>query len=212
MDSLEELKRKRFAFLHKLWELSRGNEKILVRIRQVATPLGYDENVAEPIIQYLAGENLLEVTTYGFYVANYLDAGLYIKHGGVVEVEEALSKPESPTVHFPANVMNYINIGSMVNSNISQASPNSSQIINETGKQNLKEIVVALKTALEQAPSGADRDELASEIQTIESQIGSPRPKPVIIRESLVSAKRIIESMGGPAGSLAKISSWLAGG
>lgn len=211
MDSLEDLKRKRFQFLHKLWELTRGNEKILVKIRQVATPLGYDENVAEPIVQYLAGENLLEVTTYGFYVSNYLDAGLYIKHGGVVEVEEALSKPESPTVHFPANVTNYINIGSMVNSNISQASPNSN-VINETGKQDLKEIVIALKTALKQAPSGPDRDELASEIQTIESQIGSPRPKPVIIRESLASAKRILESMGGPAGSLAKISSWLVDG
>lgn len=211
MDSLEDLKRKRFQFLHKLWELTRGNEKILVKIRQVATPLGYDENVAEPIVQYLAGENLLEVTTYGFYVSNYLDAGLYIKHGGVVEVEEALSKPESPTVHFPANVTNYINIGSMVNSNISQASPNSN-VINETGKQDLKEIVIALKTVLKQAPSGPDREELASEIQTIESQIGSPRPKPVIIRESLASAKRILESMGGPAGSLAKISSWLVDG
>lgn len=218
MSSLEELKKKRFQFLHKLWELTGGNQSKMVRIGQVAEPLGFDDNIAEAVVQYLRGEELLEATTSGLVAPRYFDVGLHIKHKGIKEVEAALTTPQSPTEHFPANVVNYISIGSMINSNISQASPGSYQaiFITENSKQELKEIVLALKEVLRQAHLKQEqKEELESEIQTLESQMGSPKPKAIIIRESLSSAKRILESAGGPVGAAAplstKIAAWLSG-
>ncbi len=218
MSSLEELKKKRFQFLHKLWELTGGNQSKMVRIGQVAEPLGFDDKTAEAIVQYLEGEELVEATTSGLVAPSYFDVGLYIKHKGIKEVEAALTTPQSPTEHFPANVTNYISIGSMIDSSISQASPGSYQTIsiNENSKQELKEIVLALKEVLQQALLKQEqKEEMESEIQTLESQIRSPKPKVIIIRESLSSAKRILESAGGPAGAAAplttRISAWLSG-
>lgn len=49
--------------------------------------LGIDENKTRVVVQYLSGEKLLDITTHGFNVLSYLDASLYIKHKGVMEVE-----------------------------------------------------------------------------------------------------------------------------
>ena len=61
----------------------------------------------------------------------HIDVILYVKHNGVIEVEQALPKPESATHHFSASVVNYIPVGTMTNFNIAQASADSNQNINE---------------------------------------------------------------------------------
>ena len=125
--NIDALKQQRFAFLHKFWELTGGNQNKLIRIGEVAKPLNLNEESAKVIVQYLHGEDLVDATTHGFAVSTYFDVGLYIKHKGIKETEQALSKPDLETEHFPAKVVNYINIGSMNNSNISQGSTNSNQ-------------------------------------------------------------------------------------
>jgi len=56
------------------------------------------------------------------------------------------------------------------------------------------------------------QDELRAEAQTIETQAGSPKPKPAIIRESLRSIRTILEGAAGGAGGalLAKLVELLA--
>lgn len=197
MSEIDDIKKQRFLFLHQLWKLTAGDHSKRVSVRQVSESLNLKENEARTIVQYLVGENLLEITTHGFNIPSYSDASLYIKHKGVVEVEQALSKPESPTIHFPASVVNNINIGTMTNSNISQASSGVNQMItvNPETKKDLLELINTLKEFLENEELRREqKDELSSDISTIESQINSPKPKTRIISESLSSAKNILES------------------
>ena len=208
MSEIDEIKKQRFLFLHQLWKLTAGDHSKRVSVRQVSEPLNLKENDARTIVQYLVGENLLEITTHGFNIPSYSDASLYIKHKGVVEVEQALSKPESPTIHFPASVVNNINIGTMTNSNISQASSGVNQMItiNPETKQDLLDLINTLKEFLENEELRREqKDELSSDISTIESQINSPKPKTRIISESLSSAKNILESASSIAITAAPI-------
>jgi len=71
-------------------------------------------------------------------VTNYWRRGLTSK--GLEEVEQALSKPESPTEHFPAHSVNYIvNIkGDMINSGIQQSAHGSVQEIKNDTTPNYK--------------------------------------------------------------------------
>ena len=198
MSEIDEIKKQRFLFLHQLWKLTAGDHSKRVSVRQVSEPLNLKENDARTIVQYLVGEDLLEITTHGFNIPSYSDASLYIKHKGVVEVEQALSKPESPTIHFPASVVNNINIGTMTNSNISQASSGVNQTItiNPETKKEIIDLINTLKEFLENEELRQEqKDELSSDISTIESQINSPKPKTGIISESLSSAKNILESV-----------------
>lgn len=197
LSDIEAIKRQRFQFLHKLWEITGGDHSKQVLIRKISNDLNLDENQTRTIVQYLNGEELLEITTHGFNVPSYFDASLYIKHKGVIEVEQALSTPDSPTPHFPASVVNYINVGTMTNSNIAQASPNANQTVTlspET-KQDLQDLLVSLKEILKnQDLKGDQSDVLQSDVSAIESQLESPKPKKGIISESLASAKSILES------------------
>jgi hypothetical protein len=60
-----------------------------------------------------------------------------------------------------------------------------------------------------------EKEELEAEIQTIESQAKSPRPRTQIIKDALSSARKIIEPASGVvtavASIMAKIGSWLNG-
>ena len=197
LSDIDEIKKQRFLFLHQLWKLTAGDHSKRVLVRQVSESLNLKEDDARIIIQYLVGEDLLEITSHGFNVPSYSDASLYIKHKGVVEVEQALSKPESPTPHFPASVVNNINIGTMSNSNISQASSSVNQTvtISQETKKDLIILINTLKKFLEKEEIRQEqKDELSSDISTIESQISSPGPKSGIISDSLSSAKSILES------------------
>ena len=208
MSEIDEIKKQRFQFIHHLWQVTGGDQSKRVLIRQISEELGMNENEARVIVQYLSGEELLEITTHGFNVPSYLDASLYIKHKGIMEVEQALSKPEAPTSHFPASVVNYINVGTMTNSNIAQASSGSNQTItiNQEVKQDLADLTNTLKKFLDSQELQQDKkDELRSDISTIESQLESPKPKTGILSESLSSAKGILESASTIAVTVAPV-------
>lgn len=85
----------------------------------------------------------------------------------------------------------------MSNSNISQASSSVNQTvtISQETKKELTILINALKKFLEKEELRQEqKDELSSDISTIESQISSPKPKSGIISDSLSSAKSILES------------------
>ena len=208
MPEIDDIKAQRFKFLHYLWDSTGGDQNKRMLIRQVSEPLKLDEKEARTIVQYLAGESLIVVTTHGFNVPSYLDASLYITHKGIVEVEQILSKPESPTQHFPPSVVNYINVGTMTNSNIAQASHDAYQNItlNEDVKSNLTALIDTLKEILNKQCLYAEQQEiLKSDVSTLESQINSPRPKTGIISDCLSSAKGILESASTIAVTVAPV-------
>ncbi len=208
MSQIEHIKKQRFQFIHHLWEITGGDQNKRVLIKEISEPLGLNEKDSRVIVQYLHNEGLLEITTHGFNVPRYIDASLYIKHKGILEVEQALSKPESKTPHFPAGVVNYINVGTMNNSNIAQASTDTSQNITLSSdtKQDLVKILDVLNDFVtRQEIQQEKREELQSDISTIKSQLDSPKPKMNILSESLTSAKNILESVSAIAVTVAPV-------
>ncbi|WP_186176676.1 AbiTii domain-containing protein [Vibrio jasicida] len=93
------------------------------------------------------------------------------------------------------------NIGSMQNSQLQQASDNSQQSMDfEVSDKHIAEFVDILKSSLGQLNlNESDSNELNAEVATIEHQLNSPKPKKVILLESLKSIRNVIE---GTAGSL----------
>ena len=194
MNAIEEMKEKRFQFLHRLWELTGGNESELFRMFEIGEELGFDEDLTIIIEQYLSKEKLInhvpECGTWNMEIG--------ISHWGVRTVEEALNKPDRPTHYFPP----IINIGDVKNSNIQIGSHGATQVatFNENRYEELKEVIQSLKESIDQL--GIDqqqKSELQADIQTIEAQMSSSKPKAAIITECLGSIKRILEGAAGSA-------------
>jgi len=93
------------------------------------------------------------------------------------------------------------NIGSMQNSQLQQASDNSKQSLDFTiSNDDIAQFIEFLKSSISKLNlQDTDKAELEAEISTIDNQLGSPKPKKLILSESLKSVRNIIE---GTTGSL----------
>lgn len=97
------------------------------------------------------------------------------------------------------NITNHI--GSMHNSQIQQDSANSSQSITISTSE-IKPLIAELKNKLEQNPLKQEQKaEVLAEIQTLEIQAKSPKPKSIIIQESTKTLRTLLE--GTSAGIIA---------
>ena len=159
---------------------------------EVGGELRFDEEEIRKIVDYLIDEGLLEARALGGVIG--------LTHWGIKEVEQALENPDKPTEHFlPINI---ITIGTMTNSTLQQGT--NSSTINfhfDNGKINELDIIInSLKDIQNTLNISVDlHQELISEIQTLESQKQSPRPKSVIITESLKTIRTILENVAGNA-------------
>jgi hypothetical protein len=62
----------------------------------------------------------------------------------------------------------------------------------------VRQVIGEIRSVMNAAKLTADaKDELRAEVETVEAQVKSPRPKQTIIRESLLSARRILEHAFG---------------
>lgn len=193
MKTLEEKKIDRFNFLKKTYEKKTRGGLQIFEAGKIAEEIGIELNEADLIVEYLDGEGLLKTHSDGGQLIS-------ITHYGILEVEQALSKPSEPTEHFPA-VINFIKVDQMHNSQIMQSSTGSHQTFNLTN-QNLKSLEKFIdlfeKKLLElEFKSDDDKNEAVAEIQTIKTQINSPRPKEIAILESRKTLRNILEGMTG---------------
>jgi hypothetical protein len=179
----------RLRFLNELYERVGGMRQRYEPFFDFAAELGIDGTEAVDIIQYLASERLIETTS----------AAVALSHWGIKEVEQARTRPNEPTEHFPAAV-NIINVQSMVGSVIQQAghgSPQSAQL-QQNDLDAVAAFVAEVRNNLNQLSLSVDRlQELESDIAALESQLSSVRPKSAIIREALKSVRNILEGAAG---------------
>lgn len=209
MINIEDRKKKRFLFLNRLYELSGGSTTKVFDDppSQIGKELGFDKDLAWNIVFYLKGEGLVKL--YG--------KSITISHQGVREVERALSNPNEPTPYF-SPVINIISVRQMKNSQIQQASSGAKQVttIDESKYEQLKEFLQSLKESIEQLElEPQQKSDLQAEIQTIDAQMSSSRPKNTIIMECLGTVRRILEGAAGSAiasGLLFKFGAILGGG
>ena len=190
MIPLEEMKKKCFQFLYKLYEMTSGNELELVSIDDIMQELDFTRDQAWQIMAYLKEEQLLKLMN--------LDGDLQITHSGIVEIEKALSEPEKPTEHFPPDIKN---AAQMINSQIQQASPDASQTVSfcDDDYNKLKEMMILLREFIDEDNEleSDKKSELIVEIGMIEAQMCSPKPKHNIMVESLHSIRNVIEGAIG---------------
>lgn len=184
-----ENQKRRFQFLHKLFELTGGSELNFCGITKVAKELGFKDDLVNQIIFYLKNEGLIYLEGPGL---------IRISHEGIMEIEEAIANPDSNTEHFlPINI---ISIGQMTDSQIQQASPGASQVITFSDDQldSVKELTKLIKESFKKFNLQQQQlDDLRTDIQTIEAQMSKSKPKAIIITESLKSIRTILESAAG---------------
>jgi hypothetical protein len=210
MTQIEELKKKRFQFLHKLYELSQGNEDKHFMLSDIGEQLGFEEQLTENIGQFLRGENLIVFKDFD------QDNGIVnITHYGIKEIEDAISNPNVNTKYFPP-VINIISVEKMINSQIQQGSPGASQfvVIGEEKYEEIKQLLKMLKESDQSELSPQQKSELDAEVKTIDAQMSSSKPKNTIITECLISLRNILEGATGSVLAtvfLNKISALLGG-
>lgn len=189
---IQEIQMKRFQYLHKLYKVVEGSEQAYMNFLELGRELGYSDAETDKIDDYLVGEGLITHVSIG--------GSISITHRGIVEVEEALSNPDDSTTYFPA--INYVHVEQMIGSQIQQGSNQSSQVL--TYSSNDLETIVNFLESFKKQVNEFNLDEetqaeAISDIETIETQVKSPRPKHVIIKECLVSLRNILEGLVGNA-------------
>jgi hypothetical protein len=206
MDEIRERQSRRFQFLKLLHdkanafydtEAKRTNTTFRIPIADLGSQLGFPPVETEQIVRYLCEEGLI----------GRVSGTVYILHAGIKEVEDALTKPDRPTEHFAAGVINYlIQADQIINSPFQQGTYDSTQTVSfslET-RQETEKFIQLLKGQLpELFLNTQDRTEAEAEIATIMAQLASPRPKSSIIKTSISTIKNILENI--PANVAANI-------
>jgi hypothetical protein len=186
MSTVEEKRLQRLRFMQRLYDAVDGEPTELADMYEVGQAAGISKDAVFNVADYLASEGLVE------FVAT--DGGIGITHRGRKEVEAAIEAPNKPTEHFPP--INFINIGTMTNSTIQQATSASSQhvAISSTDVPALKSFLDVLHDHDHHLDElGGERAaEARAEIATLRAQIASPKPKREIVKASLHTLKEII--------------------
>ena len=187
---IAQKKRVRYEFLNKLYDVTDGDTSLIVNMWELGKEIKIERKDISNIVDYLKGEYLIEPMTLG--------GGISITHEGILEIEELHNSPDVPTVHFPA--INVINIENMNNSAIQQGNTNSTQnfLFEQTKTDDLQKLILEIERIKNDLNLGKeDANELESELATINSQSKSPKPKKIIITESLKTIRNLFEGVAG---------------
>lgn len=192
MNNIEQTRKTRERFLILLYEKTKQDINEDIDYREICNELGLDENEGWKIYEYLKAKGFAYSTVIGGYIN--------ITISGIDIVEEILSA-SGVDANNSQQVMNFIQIQNMNNSQITQASANITQTLNVTENQglNLLEFVKLFEEKYKELPfeSVDDENEAIAEVQTIKSQLTSPRPKVLIIQEAIKSVTSILEGFTG---------------
>lgn len=189
---INQKEKNRFLFLELIYKSSNGNTDVGFSVSDLGTELCLDQSETQNIVNYLLKERLVE----------YLGTAICITHDGVKEIEYALKNPDKPTEHFlPINIINNtMNIGNVSHSNLQQGTTNSTinSHFNINKISELDNIIKEIKNIQENLGLANHlQQELEADIQTLEIQRESPKPKNNIIKESLTSIRNILEGAAG---------------
>ncbi|MGI3094394.1 hypothetical protein ACRTEP_23475 [Vibrio diabolicus] len=191
MNLVERKKALRFRLMKRFYEVTDGRESKQVTLEQlVDIDSATEQELQDSIdaINYLSKENLIKVAAV---LGGGFPAAMFIRHKGVIEVEQALSEPDKKTEHFNPTITITNNIGTMTNSSLQQATIDSSiqanyQLGTDT-KEKISELVKQIRSEFEIIKSELSKEQAEdaeAELLTIESQLKASKPKKTILGES----------------------------
>jgi hypothetical protein len=203
MSSIDERRAVRLRVMNAIYEASGASEHTLVSGAQLMEDLGLSDEDLADACKYLEGEHLIKPR--GGMWEHLTPFRLNITHWGIKEMEQSHQAPGEPTQHFPPLSVVYVN-GNVIGSAIQSGSPGAHQEVT-FGDLDLSAVSKFLseydaRSADLGIPS-PQAEELAADMDTVRSQLKSPRPKKSVITESLRSARSILEIAAGGAGTVA---------
>jgi hypothetical protein len=197
---IERRQANRLRVMKAIFDASGGSERVIVYTAphpveaHLPESLGLSDEEIADVCHYLQGEGLIVAA---LEVAEALGPiAVQINHLGIKEMEQSLGAPREPTQHFPPAI-SVINVhGPVIGSAIQSGSPGAQQdvSIDDLDFGAVREFIHQFdaQAANLDIPMQA-AEELAAEIATIKAQLRSPKPKLHVIRESLLSARAILE-------------------
>jgi hypothetical protein len=203
LSDAEERRAVRLRVMNAIFDASRASEYTMVSGPQLLEKLGLPDQELADACKYLEGEYLIKTThtSWGHLTPYYVQ----ITHAGIREMEQSREAPREPTQHFPPAI-SVVNVqGSVIGSAIQSGSPGAHQEVS-VGDLDLGAVSEFLREFDARAaeldlPSPA-AEELAAEIDTVKAQLRSPKPKLHVIRESLISARAVLEVATGSAAAV----------
>ena len=149
-------------FLIQLFEQTNGDASVQVSMYDIGEQLGLDRDAASKIAQDLIGDQLVEIRT--------LSGGIGISEDGSTLVQKLIG-PIAPSVDKPTKLGDDF-------------------VLNSAGRQAITQITADLKN--QAGTLGLNFDsltELTADLQTIDAQMASSKPKTAIFKECLRSIK-----------------------
>jgi hypothetical protein len=149
-------------FLIQLFEQTNGESSVQVSMYDIGEQLGMDRDAASKIAQDLIGEQLVEIRT--------LSGGIGISEDGSTLVQKLIGAT-APSFDNPTKLGDAL-------------------VLNSVGRQAIIQISADLKN--QAGALGLNFDsltELTADLQTIDAQMASSRPKTAIFKECLRSIK-----------------------
>lgn len=114
---IDEKRKKRFQFLNALYEFAGGSRLINISYSDLGEKIGFSKEESDQISDFLSDEKLIEFVAFGGQMS--------ITHKGILEIENARSKPQDETKYFPP--FNIFIMGNVSNSNIQVGNNNQVQ-------------------------------------------------------------------------------------
>lgn len=117
-----------------------------------------------------------------------LEWSLQLERDGIMGEDDTFSPEEkSKAVH---NVQNFY--GNVTGSQVLQG-----ETVSQIHFESLQDVVDQVRSQLPNDLDGDSREEIEAELQTIEAQLKSPKPKSQIIRQSLLTVRNLLTGAGG---------------
>ena len=211
----DDIKTKRFRFLHRLYEESEGQENRFFSMFPLGADLKFDPNLTSAIAAYLKQEGLIRKEDLG----SLSGRSVAITHAGIKEVENAKENPNRSTTHFSPQSINYtINVQNSPNAQVMAGVSDSNQTLtlNEAQKMGLREIFLLLNEISSYKQLRSDqKDKLEAGAQNLDREMQSGSPRIDKVKSILSSAKEVLESVSGIVNTtgplILKINSWMKG-
>jgi hypothetical protein len=185
---LDERRRRRAAFMRALYELVDASTLASALPSAVAGPAGLTVEEAESVVEYLGNDGMLEMQTF--------DGDVSITHRGIKEVELSLARPDEATEHFPpASVYVAGNVYGL-QANTSRSTQHVEVAVDDGARAAIEAFVRALREVVDELPDG-EREAARADLDTVDAQLRSPRPRGAVLREALGSLRSVAEGAAG---------------
>jgi hypothetical protein len=156
-------------FLIQLYEQTKGDPTVQVSMYDIGDRLGLDRGTASMVAQELIGSMLVEIRT--------LSGGIGISADGSQMAQKLIGPAAASGDEF--------------------SELDDTPVLNSSGRQAVEQIVSELKNQAGSLQLDFDTlTELMADLKTIDAQLGSSRPKTVIIRECLFSVLAVLKNFG----------------